>query len=67
LLLAIFLVSDWGTHFLNAVIENLLDEFLVIHKKSAPYHPQANGQAESTNKILGAVLTKIAHQKAIRK
>lgn len=32
---------------------------MVIHKKSAPYHPQANGQAESTNKILCNVLTKI--------
>ena len=32
---------------------------MVVHKKLAPYHPQANGRAESTNKILGAVLTKI--------
>ena len=32
---------------------------MVIHKKSAPYHPQANGQAESSNKILCTVLTKI--------
>ena len=31
----------------------------MIHKKSAPYHPQANGQAESSNKILCTVLTKI--------
>ena len=32
---------------------------MVIHKKSAPYHPQANDQTESTNKILKVVLTKI--------
>ena len=32
---------------------------MVIHRKSAPYHPQANGQAESTNKILCTMLTKI--------
>ena len=57
--LPIGIVSDRGKLFLNEVIENLLDVFVVIHKKSAPYHPQANGQAESTNKILGAVLTKI--------
>ena len=31
----------------------------MIHKKSTSYHPQANGQAESTNKILCTVLTKI--------
>lgn len=32
---------------------------MVIHRKSAPYHPQANGQAKSTNKIICTVLTKI--------
>ena len=36
---------------------------MVIHKKLAPYYPQANGQTESTNKILGAVLTKIVSDK----
>ena len=57
--LPIEIVSDRGVHFINATIEYLLDEFMVIHRKSAPYHPQANGQAESTNKILCATLTKI--------
>ena len=57
--LPIEIVSDIGTHFINEVIHYLLDEFMVIHKKSAPYHPQANGQAESLNKILCIVLTKI--------
>ena len=41
--LPIKLVNDCGTHFLNDVIDTLLDEFLVIHNVSAPYHPQANG------------------------
>ncbi|MCO5612157.1 hypothetical protein L7F22_066419 [Adiantum nelumboides] len=57
--LSIEIVSDKGTHFNNSVIEFLLNEFMVIHRKSAPYHPQANGQAESTNKILVTILTKI--------
>ncbi|MCO5614982.1 hypothetical protein L7F22_069269 [Adiantum nelumboides] len=57
--LPIEIVSDKGTHFINEVIHYLLDEFMVVHKKPAPYHPQANGQAESTNKILCTVLTKI--------
>ncbi|MCO5567206.1 hypothetical protein L7F22_020894 [Adiantum nelumboides] len=61
--LPIEIVSDRGSHFLNETIEYLLDEFMVIHKNSAPYHPQANGQAESTNKILGSVLTKIVSDK----
>lgn len=34
---------------------------MVIHKKTAPYHPQANRQAESTNKVLCTVLTKIVN------
>ena len=57
--LPIEIVSDQGTHFINAVVGELLNEFLVAHRKSAPYHPQANGQAESTNKILCTALTKI--------
>ncbi|MCO5606319.1 hypothetical protein L7F22_060506 [Adiantum nelumboides] len=60
--LPIEMVSDRGTHFINEVIEYLLDEFMVIHQKSAPYHPQANGQAESTNKILVTVLTKVVNE-----
>ncbi|MCO5612383.1 hypothetical protein L7F22_066650 [Adiantum nelumboides] len=53
------IVSDRGTYFFNEVIEYFLSEFMVIHNKSAPYHPQANGQAEHTNKILSSVLTKV--------
>ena len=37
--LPIEIVSDRGSHFLNEVIENLLEKFMVIHKKLAPYHP----------------------------
>ncbi|MCO5612594.1 hypothetical protein L7F22_066862 [Adiantum nelumboides] len=57
--LPIEIVSDRGTHFIKEVIEFLLDEFMMIHRKSAPYHPQANGQAKSTNKILVTILTNI--------
>ena len=32
---------------------------MVIHRHSSPYHPQANGKAESTNKTLCTALTKI--------
>ena len=41
------LVSDQGTHFLNEVIKELTQTHMILHKKSTPYHPQANGQAES--------------------
>ena len=33
--LQIEIVSDRGKHFLNEVIENLLDKFMVLHKKFA--------------------------------
>ena len=46
------LVSDQGTHFLNEVIHVLTHWHMIIHKKLTVYYPQANGQAESTNKIL---------------
>ncbi|MCO5577321.1 hypothetical protein L7F22_031149 [Adiantum nelumboides] len=57
--LPIEIVSDQGTHFINEVIRVLLGEFLVTHRRSAPYHPQANDQAESTNKVLCTALTKV--------
>lgn len=60
--LPIEIVSDRGTHFLNDMIEHLLEEFMIIHRKSAPYHPQANGQVEATNKTLCTVLTKIVNE-----
>ena len=53
------LVSNQGVHFLNEVIAFLLEEFMVTHRTSTPYHPQANGQAESTNKVLSTALTKV--------
>ena len=61
--LSIEIVSDQGLHFINETIEYLLEEFMVVHKKSVPYYPQANVQAKSTNKILGALLTKIINDK----
>lgn len=35
--------SNCSSHFMNEVIVALLVEFLVIHCKSTPYYPQANG------------------------
>ena len=41
--LPIEIVSGRGSHFLNWVIEHLLNEFMVIHRKLAPYHWKSNG------------------------
>lgn len=52
-------ISDKGTHCINEVVQYLLDDFVLVHKKLSPYHPQENDQVESTRKILCTVLTKI--------
>lgn len=56
------LVSDQGGHFLNKVIRKLTRLHLIIHKKSTVYYPQANGQAESSNKILLKIIRKIVSE-----
>ena len=53
------LVSHRGVHFFNFVIEELTSKHMILHKKSTPYHPQANGQAKSTNKVIVWILKKI--------
>ena len=39
-------------------MRGIFEKYKIKHHKSSPYHPQANGQAESTNKILEAIMTK---------
>ena len=56
------LVSDQGTHFINKLVHELSTYYAVVHKKSTPYYPQANGLAESTNKTLQTILKKIVNE-----
>ena len=56
------IVSDQGTHFINEVIEYLTQKLMIKHRKSTPYYPRSNGLAESTNKTLKGILTKIVQQ-----
>ena len=53
------IVSDRGGHFINEIMEQLAKTFMIKHRKSTPYYPRCNGQAESTNKTLKGILTKI--------
>ena len=56
------LISDQGGHFLGQVVESLTSFYAVVHKRSTPYYPQANGLAESTNKTLQNILRKIVNE-----
>jgi transposase InsO family protein len=55
----LYLVSDQGTHFINEAIQYLTDHYLIKHRTSTTYYPQGNGQAESSNKFIGTLLTKL--------
>ena len=56
------LVHDQGNHFVNKVIYELSNYYAVMHKRSTPYYPQANGLVESTNKTLQIILKKIVNE-----
>eukprot|EP00253_Pinus_taeda_P017050 PITA_17050 len=53
------LVTDGGPPFNYHGFKNTLQEYHIKHKMTTPYHPQANGQVESTNKVIEAILTKM--------
>ena len=53
------LVTDQGNQFTSNMIEELLSHHKIKHKTSTPYHPQANGQVEVTNRALESILTKV--------
>ena len=53
------LVTDKGSHFTSNLIEYVLAHHRIQHRTSTPYHPQANGQVEVTNRALEGILTKV--------
>ena len=55
------IVTDQGTQFTFKLIKELTTKYGIRHCKSSPYHPQANGQVESTKKVLEAILTTTIH------
>ena len=55
------IISDGGAHFCNKVVNNLLARYGVKHKITSPYHPQANGQAEISNREIKQILAKIVN------
>jgi transposase InsO family protein len=55
------IVTDQGAQFTSKLMKELIDKYGIKHCKSSPYHPQANGKVESTDKVLEAILTKTIH------
>ena len=55
------IVTDQGSQFTSNLMEKLMEEYKIKHRKSTPYHLQANGQVESTNKVLESIITKTVH------
>jgi hypothetical protein len=56
------IVTDQGTHFINDVIRYVTNHFIFKHTSFIVYYPQENGQAESTNKVFGTLLTKLVNE-----
>ena len=52
------IISGQGTYFCYRTIEALMKKYGVHHRLSSPYHPQANGQAEISNRKIKSILEK---------
>jgi len=50
--------TDQGREFLNKEVDNILQEYNIIHRKNTPYCPEENGKIERFHKTL--------NQKALR-
>jgi hypothetical protein len=51
------IVTNQGTQFTSRLMREITEKYGIKHCKSSPYHLQANGQVESTNKVMEAILT----------
>ena len=43
------------------MVKRLVEDYKIMHRKSNPYHPQENGQVESTNKVIEGIITNTVH------
>jgi hypothetical protein len=52
------LISDGGTHFTGKNFKKCLSKLGIEQRVSTAYHPQTNGQAETSNRQLKSILNK---------
>eukprot|EP00253_Pinus_taeda_P032465 PITA_32465 len=50
--------EQWALDFVGPINPPSNEKYKIKHRKSTPYHLQENGQVESTNKVLGNIMTK---------
>ena len=55
-------ISDGGSHFIDKTFRNYLRELGTKHNIATPYHPQTNGQAETSNKQIKNILQKTINE-----
>ena len=53
--------TDQGAQFTSRLVEQMMEKYKIRHRTSTPYHPQENGQVDSTNKVIEGILTKTVH------
>jgi hypothetical protein len=51
-------ISDGGTHFTGNSFRKRLSKLGIEHRVTTAYHPQTNGQAETSNRQLKSILNK---------
>ncbi|XP_070028836.1 uncharacterized protein [Nicotiana sylvestris] len=52
------IISDGSSYFCNKALNILLAKYGANHKVSTPYHPQASGQVEVSNREIKSILSK---------
>jgi transposase InsO family protein len=52
------LISDGGTYFTSKNFKKCLSKLGIEHRVSTAYHPQTNGQVETSNRQLKSILNK---------
>jgi transposase InsO family protein len=55
-------ISDGGSHFIDWTFWKALSEVGVDHRIATLYHPQTNGQAETSNKQIKNIIQKNVNQ-----